>query len=174
MCMKNKYICSLLSLFLTLNISAQGMKEIVKSMPQEIVPQLTHNNKLDMIDFLESNMSAKVKDIFDNECEMILLTDDYCKIKLSDVTDVDIKLMSRQGETIICLVRSYRVSLPKDEFVDSEIDFYSLKWEKLPTDRFFDAKLSDDEFTQIILSPDSDEIKTQKTKERITLDNLVK
>ena len=53
----------LLSMMLMLTDSAFAqitMSEALKSMPDSLMPYLTHNNRLDCIDFREANMKAEV------------------------------------------------------------------------------------------------------------------
>lgn len=50
-----------LSLFLTCAVEAQvKMRDVIKQMPDTLVPYLKQNARLDFIDFMDSDMKAEV------------------------------------------------------------------------------------------------------------------
>ena len=52
-------------LCLTLTVMSQTtMRDVFRQMPDSIVPYLTENNRLDFIDFIDSNMKAEVTNAF--------------------------------------------------------------------------------------------------------------
>ena len=73
------------ALFLTLGASAQvTMRQVFKDMPQTMIPYMTGNNRLDMIDFIDSNMKAEVRNEMDGKSEMKIMTDDYAFMTLNE------------------------------------------------------------------------------------------
>ena len=61
---------------MALGSSAQTpMSQVLKQMPDSLVPYLSENNKLDMIDFLDSKMKAEVHNLLDGKTELITLTE---------------------------------------------------------------------------------------------------
>lgn len=107
---------------------AQDMKTIFIQMPDSIVPLLTKVNREDCVDFLASNMAAKVKNRFDKQAELKVMTDDYLQMQLTDVSSMEMKLLSLNDSVkIICMVKTYCASA-----CDSEIRFFTSDWKELP------------------------------------------
>ncbi|MBQ2674307.1 MAG: DUF3256 family protein [Prevotella sp.] len=112
------------------------MSQVLKLMPDTIVPYLSENNKLDLIDFMDSNMKAEVRNQFEGKTELTLLTDDFASLTLNEATQLDMRLLTvsepvDSASQIICLVSTYG-----SDARDSEIDFYSLKWRKLDATKY--------------------------------------
>ena len=76
--------------------SAQDLKirDVFKQMPDSLMPYLTGNNRLDFIDFMDSNMKASVSNQTGGNSEMTALTDDSLSIRMSDALRVDMMLMN--------------------------------------------------------------------------------
>lgn len=130
-----KYLISFFILILVANFSfAQklSMRDVFKNMPTTIAPYLTHNNKLDMIDFIDSNMKSEVNNTLNGTSTLILLTNDYLKMKLSPTLSIEMKLLPAEinstNDTLVCVVYTYG-----DSIKDSKIEFYSPKWELVKT-----------------------------------------
>ena len=147
----------LAGLFLCLTqtvMSQTTIRDVFKQMPSSILPYLTENNRLDFIDFIDSNMKAEVTNAFGGKSEMQKLTDDYLSIHLNDAASVEMRLLDVKepvdsASRVVCLV-----STMGSEVRESKVAFYSLKWNPLPTERYvhlpaemFVAKLSDHEQT---------------------------
>lgn len=147
----------LAGLFLCLTqtvMSQTTIRDVFKQMPSSILPYLTENNRLDFIDFIDSNMKAEVTNAFGGKSEMQKLTDDYLSIHLNDAASVEMRLLDVKepvdsASRVVCLV-----STLGSEIRESKVAFYSLKWNPLPTERYvqlpaemFVAKLSDQEQT---------------------------
>ena len=80
---------------LTSLASAQKLKmrDVFKQMPDSLMPYLTQNNRLDFIDFLDSNMKAEVTNTMGGVSEMTALTDDSLSIRMSQALRVDMMLL---------------------------------------------------------------------------------
>ena len=74
-------------------LGVKVMRDIYASAPDTIFPLLTKNNRLDQIDFRENNMKAEVKNRFDDRSELLVLTDRYLKLQLSERCLVEMKLL---------------------------------------------------------------------------------
>ena len=128
----------LFCLLLALEISAQTtVRDLLKSMPDSIIPYLSENNRLDMIDFMESDMDAVVTNSLGGKSQLLKLTDQYASIKLSEASSVAMRLLDVSTPVdslsqILCLVRTYG-----SDIRESSIEFYSLAWRPLPTAIFF-------------------------------------
>lgn len=127
---------------LTAKAYCQDMASIIRQIPDSIIPTLTKNNRLDFIDYMNSNMKAEVQNHFNKKSEMTVLTSDYARIRTTEKSDVAIKLLTNGTDTTICLINTYTSSTS-----DSRIKFYTTKWEQLNTSQYITLPLSDEFFT---------------------------
>ncbi|MBQ8454556.1 MAG: DUF3256 family protein [Bacteroidaceae bacterium] len=124
--MAKKFIFFLYSSFFILHFSfAQTrMRDIYAVAPDSIFPLLTKNNRLDQIDFRENNMKAEVKNRFDQPSELLVLTDRYLKLRLSERCLVEMRLRS---DSTILMVETFSGPAP-----DSRIRCFDMRWNEQP------------------------------------------
>lgn len=155
-------ISIVLSIALCLPACAQTrMADLIRTMPDSILPLLSKNDRLDFVDYLENNAQARLKNKLGSECEMTKLTIDYAHIQMSRQSEVAMKLLNMpdSGQPVFCMVTTYKV----DSLEDSRIQFFSCEWEQLPASRFIDLPDTDD-FIKLQLSDTStDLIVTRQT-----------
>lgn len=116
--------------------NAQGieMREVFKQMPDSLVPALTLNNRLDMIDFIDSNMEADVKNKLDEHSKLTVLTDNYLHLDISEVSTIELRLLPTStalpdsSNAVVCMVQTLNV-----ENGESVVELYTSKWRKLRT-----------------------------------------
>ena len=132
-----------LFVFLLLSIAVSGMAETIrdvfKAMPDSLMPYLTTNNRLDMIDFMDAKMKAEVTNKLDGESEMLFLSDDSLSIKMSDALTLELKveklstpLPHNVGAThVLRMKRVYHVSHDRTETILTSYDTKS--WKVLST-----------------------------------------
>ena len=101
------------------------IRDIYASAPDSIFPLLTVNNRLDQIDFRENNMQAVVKNKFDGHSELLLLSERYLKLKLSEHCIVEMRLLS---DSTFCMVQTYNAPAS-----DSRVRLFDTKWNELQT-----------------------------------------
>ena len=124
-------------LFAVLLLLAHGaygqttMSEALKSMPDSLMPYLTHNNRLDCIDFCEANMKAEVRNVFEGKSELLQLTSNYALFRLNDASSVECCLLDAEEQQLICMIQSYGTDLR-----ESVISFYTTSWQQLPTELY--------------------------------------
>ncbi len=106
-------------------------KDVFLAMPSDLVPQLTENNKLDMVDFLASKMQARVTNSLDGHSELLSLGDSTFSLQVSEALRYDVRMLQANNDTILCLLATFGKESP-----ESEIHFYTTHWKVLPTDRF--------------------------------------
>ncbi len=141
------------------------MRDLYAEAPDSIFPLLTKNNRLDQIDFRENNMKAEVKNRFDQPSELLVLTDRYLKLQLSERCLVELRLRS---DSTLCLVETFAGPAP-----DSRIRCFDKNWNALPltierpaVDEFLSADVDIDArlalqalpLIQASLSPDDDNV----------------
>ncbi len=128
-----KIILSVLSLFFALAIGAQNkIGDYFKTMPDSIMPLLTTNNRLDMMDFMDAKMKARIVNRLEGESEMMVLTKDSLVVKMSDVLDVTLSLVPTDisvdsSQVAICMQSRYHFS----EQEEIAVCFFSTKWKPL-------------------------------------------
>ena len=109
------------------------MRDVLRQLPDTLVPYLKENARLDFIDFIESNMKAEVSNILEGKSELTKLTDHYAMLSLTQTSKLEMRLLDTTEEVdsahqLLCIVRSYGTDI-----CESVVDFYSLRWNKLPT-----------------------------------------
>lgn len=140
-------------------MSAQEMKDVFSAMPDSVLPTLTRNNRLDMIDFVTSGMRAEVKDVFDETVTLDTLTADYLHLTLSDALKVEMKLLpssvvlSDSTTKAVCMVMTYG----KRPF-ESRIQMFTSNWNPQP----LPAYISDGKVAR--LSPSDTTLSLQKVE----------
>lgn len=134
----NNLTTKLLCLFVFLsNINSQNMHmaELFKQMPDSLMPYLTTNNKLDMLDFIDAGMEAKVTNKFDGESILCELDSTYLRLKLNTSVEVEMKLLSSSNilndstKHLICLVTTYG-----DLIKESVLNLFTSKWNSIAHD----------------------------------------
>ena len=122
-----------------LSIQAQDMKSLFIALPDSLSPMLTKVNREDFGDFLASNKKAEVKNRFGNTSEMLKLTDNYLKLKISKVSMAEMKLLPLNDSVkVICVVHTF-----EGPASDSSISFYDTSWKRLPADKFLTLPVED-------------------------------
>lgn len=134
----NKLTTTLLCLLVfLLNINSQNMHmaELFKQMPDSLMPYLTTNNKLDMLDFIDAGMEAKVTNKFDGESILCELDSTYLRLKLNTSVEVEMKLLSSSNllndstKHLICIVTTYG-----DLIKESVLKLFTSKWNSIEHD----------------------------------------
>ena len=127
------YILIFLAFAFVAQTNAQEMRSIFVEMPDSIIPLLTQNNRADCVDFLDAKMKARVTNRLDGHSELLQLTPDYLKMKLTGHSYLQMKLLPRStGDTIICMINTVCA-----EACDSRIHFYTKKWQEIKAAELF-------------------------------------
>ena len=126
----------ILSLLLTCAVQSQvKMRDVIKQMPDSLVPYLKQNARLDFIDFVDSGMKAEVSNDLGGKSQLTELTDDFASFTLNSASQIQLRLLDvnetiDDAPQIICMVRSFGESMR-----ESTIGFYSVTWRPLPTEK---------------------------------------
>lgn len=115
-----------------LSLQAQGdslnIREAFKQMPDSLLPYLTQNNRLDMMDFMDAKMKAAVDNLLGGESEMLFLSDDSLCIKMNESMNMELKMLRDEIEPIILMKRTYKISERQKEIL---IGRYSSSWRSI-------------------------------------------
>lgn len=124
--------------------SAADMRTLFKEMPDSILPLLTQGNRLDMLDFVDSNMKAVVRNRLDSESELVSITEGSLLIHYTSQTDVAIRLYYyRDMVPLICVVHSAGNGVR-----DSRILFFDSHWNPVDGSRLVLQPVFEDFITQ--------------------------
>ena len=110
------------------------MRDVFKQMPDTLLPTLSENNRLDMLDFMASNMKAEVTNRLGGKSEMTLLTDSTLSIQMSKALKVDMLLLTPatsadpESEDVICLIETFGTDSLS---LESTVRFYTPTWQLL-------------------------------------------
>lgn len=116
-------------------LSAQEAKTCFVNMPDSLSPLLSSVNRADFIDFLGSKMKAEVTNNFGGKSEMTELSPDYIRVKMTEQSYWQMKLLPVNDSTkVICTVST--VCAPA---CDSHINFYTTDWKELPSSSYLPA-----------------------------------
>jgi hypothetical protein len=109
------------------------MGEVLKNMPDSLLPYLSHNNRLDCIDFCEANMKGEVRNELDGKSVLSQLTADYALFRLNEASKMELFLLETgsQSDSIVCVIQTYGTDL-----CESIISFYSIVWQQLPVAKY--------------------------------------
>ncbi len=108
-------------------LPARTMKQLFVQMPQELMPELSNDNKLDCIDFLASGMKATVQNRFGENSSLLKINDTYALLSISSALQCEMRLLPNGKDTLLCMVKTYFT--PEAE---STVCFYNMKWEVQP------------------------------------------
>ena len=109
------------------------ISDLFREMPDSLLPVLSENNRLDMIDFMASGMKAEVSNRLGGKSEMTMLTDDSLRVKVSDALTMTLLLITpldsiESGNKVICCVRTYGTD---ESMLQSVTSFYTTQWNQM-------------------------------------------
>ena len=141
----------LYSLFFCVSASAQTVREAFKAMPDSLVPYLTANTRLDLMDFMDAKMKAAVTNLLDGQTEMTFLSDDSLSIRMSEALTIEMKTQQADTVTVVSLKRVYLTREGQRQAVLTRYD--ARTWQELSPATVIESTLPkfDD---KVILSPD--------------------
>ena len=109
------------------------MREVFKQLPDSLMPYLTQNDRLDFIDFFDSNMKAEVSNRMGGYSELTALTSDSLSIRMSDALRVDMLLLALDEpiDTIRQVVVVAETFLVDSLYGETALRMYSTDWQPL-------------------------------------------
>ena len=109
------------------------MSSLFKEMPDSLMPYLSKNNRLDMVDFMEANMKAEVTNLLEGKSCMTALTSDSLSIRMNDVLQVEIRLFPSDevADSSKQMIRVRRIYTINKNQTASIVDIYDAAWQLL-------------------------------------------
>lgn len=138
---------ALLLLLTTSTVSARKLSDFFVQMPNSVLPLFSDVNRADCIDFIASNMEAKITNRLDGQSVMDTLTTDFLHIQVTKSSTFALKMLPYRHDTL--LVAIHTVKAPE---ADSEVTVYNQHWRKLKTADFVDVPVLKDFFKAPIAS----------------------
>ena len=116
--------------------AAQTLKDVFKQMPDSLMPYLTANNRLDFIDFMDSNMKAEVANTAGGTSEMTALTADSLSIRMSEALRVDMLLLDLDEpvDTIRQVIVFVETFLADSVYGESVCKTFTVDWQPVTSD----------------------------------------
>ena len=119
-------------------VSAQELKmrDVFRQMPDSLMPYLTQNNRLDFIDFLDSNMKAEVRNALGGLSEMTTLADDSLSIRMSESLKTDLLLLplAQPMDSLTQVVAMVETFLVDSIYGESRVSYYTSQWQPLTSE----------------------------------------
>lgn len=129
--LKRMILSAMLPLLFLSSATAQTvtMADVFKQMPDSLMPYITHNDRLDMIDYLDAGMKAEVTNKFNGKSVLDTISTDYLHLTLSDALVVEMGVLPVEELTVdsctqvVCVVSTYAQ-------MESTLTFYTAKWQE--------------------------------------------
>ena len=133
-----RWLISCLLIGMTSVCSAQEptLRDVFRQLPDSLMPTLSQNNRLDFIDFLDSNMKAVVRNQLGGLSEMTALTDDSLSIRMSDALRIDMLLLTLDEpvDTIRQVIVFAETFLTDSIYGETTVKFYTPDWQLITRD----------------------------------------
>ncbi len=101
----------------------QPVDSVFARMPLEVLPLLERNPRLDMLDLYNYKIQAKVENVFGGSSVLLAKTDDYLRLRLTEVSHWELKCLPLGGDWIYACVHSLRSGA-----TESRIALYASDW----------------------------------------------
>ncbi len=130
---------------------ADGIRDVWKTVPDSVVPAIDRVRRLEMLDLVDYKVKAEVKNRLGSNSVMDTLTASYLHVAISASSEMAMTLLTcESGDTVVCVVRTYRGPEP-----DSEIAFYSSRWKQLDASSFLPFRSLSESWQQLTARPDT-------------------
>lgn len=144
-------------------IWADDLRTLFIGMPDSIMPTLTKSERMDFLDYMDSGMRARVRNMQGGESEMILLRDNMLSVKTSGAGRLDMALFAKKGGgNIICIIKTVTA-----RYDDSRLSFYTENWEPVPVNDLIELPEFDDYLTKEALKSDSLDVLKKRSMLRL-------
>lgn len=110
---------------------ARNAKEAFLSMPSQMFPDISIENRVDLIESYDEKIKTSVANKFKEDILIESLTEEYLSLNMGNSTLQIIVLPMVNESQLYCLIHTVCGTI-----CDSNIKFYSLSWNPLNTDTF--------------------------------------
>ena len=119
--------------FTTARADTPSLRQLFIEMPDSIIPYLSHNNRLDLLDFMDSNLKSEVTNDFGGKSVMTVLTEDSISVQLNELNKTKILLLesTQPVDSSNCVIALIRTIYIDNEQMETDLKYYSVKWRRL-------------------------------------------
>ena len=121
-----RYLLYILFLLQGFAAHAESIDSLFTRVPDNVLPMLAHNARLDLLDLYNYKMTAKAENDFGGTSYLLVKAENFLHLKLTDVSQWSLKRLASQNDTILCCVHS--IIRPA---IASSISFYDNQWQPL-------------------------------------------
>ena len=139
-------ILTLTLLTMVLGMEGRTVRDFFASEPGELLTLVPKTVRLDMLDYYDSGTIVQANNNMGSGTQLDTVTDNFLRLRTSDVKTLEMRLMRWKNDTIIAVVETVETPVK-----DSHITFYNKHWVRLKEIKEADV---------------TDEIKALFTKER--------
>lgn len=135
-------------------VKAEDLRTLFIGMPDSIMPTLTKSERMDFLDYMDSGMKARARNMQGGESEMTLLQDNLLSVRTSQSGRMDMALFRKKdGSNLICIINTVTA-----RYDDSRLAFFTENWESVPVESLIELPQFDDYLTKDALKRDSLEV----------------
>ena len=127
----------------------QSLKDLFLNMPQQLCPSLSEYNRLEIVDNQKNGKPMQTRNLFKTISEMKALTNQYAHLVISQNSEKQMMLLTKNDSTQIIMIISTILS---DSIADSSVSFYTTDWQPIQASDHIDEPTSDD-FRKISINP---------------------
>jgi hypothetical protein len=127
----------------------QSLKDLFLNMPQQLCPSLSEYNRLEIVDNQKNGKPMQTRNLFKTISEMKALTNQYAHFVISQNSEKEMMLLTKNDSTQIIMIISTILS---DSIADSSVSFYTTDWQPIQASDHIDEPTSDD-FRKISINP---------------------
>lgn len=122
------------------SVTAQSLtpiRDVFVAMPDSIHPLVTKNNRLDLIDFIDNNMEAKVRNRMDTYVTLEQLTPEYLRFRTSNRGLMEMRSFTWQPndttfQQVVAVVQTVQGGFGENAVRHSNIRFITPDWQPIP------------------------------------------
>ena len=132
-------------------VRAEDLRTLFIGMPDSIMPTLTKSERMDFLDYMDSGMRARVRNMQGGESEMTLLQDNLLSVRTSQSGRMDMALFRKKdGSNLICIINTVTA-----RYDDSRLSFFTEDWKPVPVEDLIELPEFDDYLTKEAFKSDS-------------------
>lgn len=127
----------------SLTCGARSVKDFFVSAPQQVIPLLDKNSRLDMIDYFNSGLGTSTPNSLGGGSAITTLSADRMNVKLTEGNSMELALVQSGNDTLLVVINTVMTPVP-----DSKMAVYSPDWNANVTSRAFVAPTLSDWLTR--------------------------
>ena len=128
------FLCILFALVAMAPARAQSMREVWLSMPDSLVGYLNKSKRIEAMDYRDMGLKLDVRNLLKGSTLVDTLTADFISVKLNKSASLQMKLLPRESDTLVCVVKTFC-----GPAADSSISFFTTRWQPVGTSMFCDS-----------------------------------